>query len=61
MFLLAVPRVFEKVFNSAQQQAAASGAKSRIFDRGGRHRHRLQPRASVTPGPARRHAAPGRR
>ncbi|HEY2443016.1 MAG TPA: long-chain fatty acid--CoA ligase [Streptosporangiaceae bacterium] len=30
-FLLAVPRVFEKVFNSAQQQAAASPAKSRIF------------------------------
>ncbi|MGN6791166.1 MAG: AMP-dependent synthetase/ligase, partial [Streptosporangiaceae bacterium] len=31
IFLLAVPRVFEKVFNSAQQQAATSGAKSRIF------------------------------
>ncbi len=31
-FLLAVPRVFEKVFNSAQQQAAASSAKRRIFD-----------------------------
>jgi long-chain acyl-CoA synthetase len=30
-FLLAVPRVFEKVYNSAQQQAAASKAKSRIF------------------------------
>jgi long-chain acyl-CoA synthetase len=30
-FLLAVPRVFEKVYNSAQQQASASGAKSRIF------------------------------
>jgi long-chain acyl-CoA synthetase len=30
-FLLAVPRVFEKVYNSAQQQAAASPAKSRIF------------------------------
>jgi long-chain acyl-CoA synthetase len=30
-FLLAVPRVFEKVFNAAQQQAAASGAKNRIF------------------------------
>jgi long-chain acyl-CoA synthetase len=30
-FLLAVPRVFEKVFNSAQQQAAASGVKRRIF------------------------------
>jgi long-chain acyl-CoA synthetase len=30
-FLLAVPRVFEKVYNSAQQQAAASQAKSRIF------------------------------
>jgi long-chain acyl-CoA synthetase len=30
-FLLAVPRVFEKVYSSAQQQAAASKAKSRIF------------------------------
>jgi long-chain acyl-CoA synthetase len=30
-FLLAVPRVFEKVFNSAQQQAAASPAKNKIF------------------------------
>lgn len=30
-FLLAVPRVFEKMYNSAQQQASASGVKSRIF------------------------------
>jgi long-chain acyl-CoA synthetase len=30
-FLLAVPRVFEKVFNTAQQAASASPAKSRIF------------------------------
>ena len=30
-FLLAVPRVFEKVYNSAQQQAGASKARSRIF------------------------------
>jgi len=30
-FLLAVPRVFEKVFNSAQQKAIADG-KGRIFD-----------------------------
>ena len=30
-FLLAVPRVFEKVFNSAQQQASESGVKRRIF------------------------------
>jgi long-chain acyl-CoA synthetase len=30
-FLLAVPRVFEKVYNSAQQQASASPVKSRIF------------------------------
>ena len=30
-FLLAVPRVFEKVFNSAQQQASASPAKKKIF------------------------------
>jgi long-chain acyl-CoA synthetase len=30
-FLLAVPRVFEKVYNSAQQTASASPAKARIF------------------------------
>jgi long-chain acyl-CoA synthetase len=30
-FLLAVPRVFEKVYASAQRQAAASRAKARIF------------------------------
>jgi long-chain acyl-CoA synthetase len=30
-FLLAVPRVFEKVYNTAQQQASASPAKGRIF------------------------------
>lgn len=30
-FLLAVPRVFEKVYNSAQQHAAASRARSMIF------------------------------
>ncbi len=30
-FLLAVPRVFEKVYNAARQQAAASPAKSKIF------------------------------
>jgi long-chain acyl-CoA synthetase len=30
-FLLAVPRVFEKVYNTAQQQASESAAKSRIF------------------------------
>jgi long-chain acyl-CoA synthetase len=31
-FLLAVPRVFEKVFNSASQRAAADG-RGRLFDR----------------------------
>ncbi len=31
VFLLAVPRVFEKVYNTAQQQASESPAKSRIF------------------------------
>ena len=30
-FLLAVPRVFEKVYNSAEQKAAASPAKLKIF------------------------------
>jgi long-chain acyl-CoA synthetase len=30
-FLLAVPRVFEKVYNTAQQQASASQATARIF------------------------------
>jgi long-chain acyl-CoA synthetase len=31
MFLLAVPRVFEKMYNAARQQAAATGVRSRIF------------------------------
>jgi long-chain acyl-CoA synthetase len=31
-FLLAVPRVFEKVYNTAVQQASGSPAKRRIFD-----------------------------
>jgi long-chain acyl-CoA synthetase len=31
-FLLAVPRVFEKVYNSAVQQASASNVKHRIFN-----------------------------
>jgi long-chain acyl-CoA synthetase len=30
-FILAVPRVFEKVYNGAEQQASASPVKSRIF------------------------------
>jgi len=30
-FLLAVPRVFEKVYNGAEQQASASGVKGAIF------------------------------
>jgi long-chain acyl-CoA synthetase len=30
-FLLAVPRVFEKVYNTAQQQASASAVKGRVF------------------------------
>jgi long-chain acyl-CoA synthetase len=30
-FLLAVPRVFEKVYNTAQRQASASPAKNKIF------------------------------
>jgi len=31
-FLLSVPRVFERLFSSAQQQACAGKAKNRIFD-----------------------------
>ncbi len=50
VFLLAVPRVFEKVFNSAQQQAAASGAKSRIF-RAATDTAIAYSRAQATPGP----------
>ena len=49
-FLLAVPRVFEKVFNSAQQQAAASGAKSKIF-RAAADTAIAYSRAQATPGP----------
>ena len=32
-FMLAVPRVFEKVFNSAEQKAERRAARARIFDR----------------------------
>ena len=39
-FLLAVPRVFEKVFNGAQQRAHADG-KGAIFDMAARRRHRV--------------------
>jgi long-chain acyl-CoA synthetase len=49
LFLLAVPRVFEKVFNSAQQQAAASAAKSRIF-RAATETAIAHSRAQSTPG-----------
>ena len=37
-------RVFEKVFNTAQQQAARAGEEEDL-PRGGGHRHRLQPRS----------------
>ena len=50
-FLLAVPRVFEKVFNSAQQKAAGEG-KGKIFDSRGERRDRLQPRPSTPAAPA---------
>ena len=42
-FLLAVPRVFEKVFNTAQQQASASSAKKQDLRGGRRYRDRVQP------------------
>jgi long-chain acyl-CoA synthetase len=57
VFLLAVPRVFEKVFNAARQQAAASGAKSKIFRAAGDtaiafSRANSAPKTgSVSPGP----------
>jgi long-chain acyl-CoA synthetase len=58
-FLLAVPRVFEKVYNSAQQQAGASGVKSKIFKAAAETAiafSRAQPdesnSASSRPGPA---------
>ena len=49
----AVPRVFEKVFNSAQQQAAASGAKGKIFAGRGEHAPSpgARPRTPGGPGP----------
>jgi long-chain acyl-CoA synthetase len=42
-FLLAVPRVFEKVFNSARQQACESGVKSKIFAAAADTARRLRP------------------
>ena len=42
-FVLAVPRVFEKVFNTASQRATADG-RGKIFDRAAERGHRLQPR-----------------
>ena len=57
-FLLSVPRVFEKVYNTAKQQAGGSPVTARIFalaestavawstattDQGGRHRHSSRP------------------
>ena len=42
-FILAVPRVFEKIYNSAEQKATAEG-KGRIFAVRRQHRHRLEPR-----------------
>ena len=66
-FLLAVPRVFEKVYNTAQQQASASPAKSRIFAAAAGGGHRLQPghglrQARPRPaGPARALRSPGLR
>ena len=57
-FILAVPRVFEKVFNTASQRATADG-RGKIFDRGRGDRDRLlaRPRRAARsrpgPGPAR--------
>ena len=51
LFLLAVPRVFEKVFNSAQQQAAASGVKKKIFRAAADTAIAYSRAQSVTPGP----------
>ena len=45
-----MPRVFEKIYNSAEQKATAEG-RGRIFARGRQHRHRLQPRLGRRGGP----------
>ncbi len=50
LFLLAVPRVFEKVFNSARQQAAASGARKKIFAAAADTAIAYSRSQSVTPG-----------
>jgi long-chain acyl-CoA synthetase len=53
-FILAVPRVFEKVYNGAELQAAASPAKSRIFAAAARAAiewsHTLGPGGQALPG-----------
>ena len=51
-FILAVPRVFEKVYNSAEQKAAADG-KGKIFAAAADDRDRLEPGAATTAVPAR--------
>jgi long-chain acyl-CoA synthetase len=61
-FLLAVPRVFEKVYNAARQQAAASPAKARIFAAAAAtaiawSKAADQPAGGVGPGLRLRHAA----
>jgi len=56
VFLLAVPRVFEKVFNSAQQQAASSGVKKNMFRAAADTAVAYSRAQSVTPGAD----APGR-
>ena len=45
-FILAVPRVFEKVFNTASQTAHAAG-KGKIFDAAARDRDRVLARRST--------------
>ncbi len=54
-FLLAVPRIFEKLFNTASQTAAIDG-RGGLFDRAAGDGHRLQPLAGLRPH---RRPAPG--
>jgi len=55
-FILAVPRVFEKVYNGAEQQAAASPVKSRIFHAAARTAIAYSQASTDGPGPR---ATPG--
>ncbi len=57
-FILAVPRVFEKVYNGAELQASASRVEGPHLRRGGADRARVERHPGQFRAPAARHPAP---